>query len=376
MKASLKLREDQKATLSQPQNPINPIENPKPQYQNPLLRAKIPISVLGFPFLSIITAGDSSDLSFGIRTNSINGPSLKFSYSPNITTTTKTTSPISSSSPFSISLKSGVGLFGSPENSPLIMSAHFNLFGNPNPSFFLQIKPQFGDFSLKKTAVSAPLTNPNPKTPTFTKENGEKNNHFGDDVGVMLERPLVWKELTELRNGGDGVFSGVEVRAKTLLPITKRAVVKFRWGVNFPPDFGQKQKMPFLTVDKIAVERVEDKGEVNSQKKKDGGEGDLEVLKGLCFWMRNEVEGLKRENRMLKESVEELNLGGSVLKNRRGTESVSKKVASSSSPSTPGFEQWRNKKNGVEEKNSNGSESSKDDVGEELKRAIMAAKGV
>ncbi|KAI3875814.1 hypothetical protein MKX03_023737 [Papaver bracteatum] len=368
MKASLKLREDQKQpTLTQPQNQTE--NNPKSQYQNPLLRAKIPISVLGFPFLSIITAGDSSDLSFGIRTNSINGPSLKFSYSPNISSTTQT--------PFSISLKSGVGFFGSPQNSPLIMSAQFNLFGNPNPSFFLQIKPQFGDFSLKKTAVSAPLTNPNPKTPSFTKENGEKN-HFTDDIGVMLERPLVWKELTEFRNGGDGVFSGVEVRAKTLLPITKKAVVKFRWGVNFPPDCGQKQKMPFLTVDKIAVERVEEKGEVNSQKKKnkDGSEGDLEVLKGLCFWMRNEVEGLKRENRMLKESVEELNLGGSISKNHRGSESASKKVVSSSSPSTPGFEQWRNKKNGGEEKNSSGSDSSTDDVGEELKRAIMAAKGV
>ncbi|KAI3922508.1 hypothetical protein MKX01_006197 [Papaver californicum] len=365
MKASLKLREDQKqSTLNQPPNQN---ENPKSQSQNPLLRAKIPISVLGFSFLSIITAGDSSDLSFGIRTNSINGPSLKFSYSPNISSTTQT--------PFSISLKSGVGFFGSPQNSPLIMSAQFNLFGNPNPSFFLQIKPQFGDFSLKKTAVSAPLTNPNPKTPTFTKENGEKN-YFTDDIGVMLERPLVWKELTEFRSGGDGVFSGVEVRAKTLLPITKRAVVKFRWGVNFPPDFGQKQKMPFLTVEKIAVERVEEE-EVNSQKKKnkDGSEGDLEVLKGLCFWMRN-VEGLKRENRILKESVEELNLGGSTLKNRRGSDSVSKKVVSSSSPSTPGFEQWRNKNNGGEEKNSNGSGSSKDDVGEELKRAIMAAKGV
>ncbi|XP_026397004.1 uncharacterized protein LOC113291720 [Papaver somniferum] len=367
MKASLKLREDQKQpTLNQPQNQTE--NNPKSQYQNPLLRAKIPISVLGFPFLSILTAGDSSDLSFGIRTNSINGPSLKFSYSPNISSTTQT--------PFSISLKSGVGFFGSPQNSPLIMSAQFNLFGNPNPSFFLQIKPQFGDFSLKKTAVSAPLTNPNPKTPSFTKENGEKN-HFTDDIGVMLERPLVWKELTEFRNGGDGVFSGVEVRAKTLLPITKKAVVKCRWGVNFPPDFGQKQRMPFLTVDKIAVERVEEKVEVNSQKKKnkDGSEGDLEVLKGLCLWMQNEVEGLKRENRILKESVDELNLGGSTLKSRRGSGSASKNVVSSSSPSTPGFEQWRNKKNGGEEKNSSGSESSKDEVGEELKRAIMAAKG-
>ncbi|OVA04205.1 hypothetical protein BVC80_1409g6 [Macleaya cordata] len=262
------------------------------------------------------------------------------------------------------------------------MSAQFNLFGNPNPTFFLQIKPQFGDFSLKKTAVSAALPNPNPN-PNFPKENG--GTHFNDDIGVMLERPLAWRELTEFRNSGDGFLSGVAVTAKTVLPLTNRAVVKFRWGVNFPPDFGQKQKVPFLTVDKIAVERVEEKVEVNSQKKDHNGiggnVGDLEVLKGMCFWMRNEVEVLKRENRTLKESLEELNLGTPMAKNGRViSENVTKKsVLPSTTGSSAEFDPWRNKKNGGEEngrretKKFNGSESSNTDVGEELKRAIMAA---
>ncbi|KAF8412522.1 hypothetical protein HHK36_000490 [Tetracentron sinense] len=328
-----------------------------------MLRAKIPISVFGLPFISGITAGDPTELSFNLRTNSQTGPSLKFSYNPNPNST--------NTNPFSISLKSGVGIFGSPNNSPLIMTAHFNLFGNRNPSFSLQIKPQFGDFSLKKTAVSASLPNPNPNpNPVLPKENGGV--HLN---GFLPERPLVWRDLTsEFHGPGDGFFSGVAVTAKTVLPVTKRAVVKFRWGVNFPTDFGGNGKLPFLTVDKIGIERVEEEIEVKP-KSSESSVGDPEVLKGMCLWMRREVEVLQRENRAMKESLEEVRLGVPLRNHSGETDNFGKKSLPSVEKSTE-FERWRSKKNGGEDngrRETKKSESPASDVEEELKRAIKAA---
>ncbi|XAR70601.1 hypothetical protein NMG60_11027508 [Bertholletia excelsa] len=53
-----------------------------------LLRAKVPVTVFGLPFLSSIAAGDPSDLSFSLRTNFPSGPSLKLSYTPPSSTAT------------------------------------------------------------------------------------------------------------------------------------------------------------------------------------------------------------------------------------------------------------------------------------------------
>ncbi|XP_010270021.1 PREDICTED: uncharacterized protein LOC104606490 [Nelumbo nucifera] len=262
------------------------------------------------------------------------------------------------------------------------MSAHFNLFGNPNPIFSLQIKPQFGDFSLKKTAVSASLPNPNPNpNPDQPKENGGV--HFD---GFAPERPpLVWRDLTEFQ-GADGFLSGVAVTAKTLLPVTKRAVIKFRWGVNFPTDFGGKKRLPFLTVDKIGIERVEEEVEMKPKSNTSHGkEGGLEMLKGMCLWMGREVEALQRENRAMKESLEEMMRTGVQLRNHNRRESNGaglKKSSPLSNENSTEFERWRNKKNGGGEENgwremkkSNGGSEiqATTDVGEELKRAIKAA---
>ncbi|XP_058106275.1 uncharacterized protein LOC131249479 [Magnolia sinica] len=338
MKASIKLREE---------------------HQNPLLRAKVPISVLGLPFISAVSAGDPTDLSFHLRTSSPNGPSLKLSYMPN-----------DLHSPFSLTVRSGIGLWGSPDDSPLIMSAHFTLLGRAIPSFSLQIKPQFGDFSLKKTASSPYLPNPNPNP---GKENGEAHLQNGGD-------PPVLREWTEFQAGGVGFLSGMAVTAKTLLPVMRRAVVKFRWGVNFEGDAGRK-KLPFLTMDKIGIERIEEPKTGSSDRgaglfPSDSTGKELEVLKGLCFWMGKEVESLQRENRSMKESIEELRSGATARTTR--VEVPSKKpleVANGSSE----FDGWRKKKNGGGEDRrpeampSTFSGAAANDVGEELKRAIKAA---
>ncbi|XP_042489886.1 uncharacterized protein LOC122069868 [Macadamia integrifolia] len=341
MKASVKIRDEQ-------------------HHQNPLLRAKIPISVFGLPFTSAVNAGDPSDLSFSLRTSSTSGPSLRLFYNPNTTTT----------NPFSLTLKSGVGLFGSPINSPLIMSAHFNLIGNPNPTFSLQIKPQFGDFSLKKTTLSA-----------SSSTSVNTNDHSKENAGTHING-LVWRDLSEFHGRPGGILSGVAVMAKTVLPVTKRAVVRFRWGVNFPSDFGGK-KWPFLTFDKVGIERVEQEQEVKSKSSVSNDLGDMEMLKGMCLWMGKEVEVLQKENREMRDIFEEIRRSGISLRNyHRESDHLGKKNhLTSPVGSSNEFERWRNKRNGNGEENgrremkkSSGSENPvANDVGEELKRAIKAA---
>ncbi|KAF6149030.1 hypothetical protein GIB67_030497 [Kingdonia uniflora] len=312
--------------------------------QTPVVKAKIPLTILGFPFNSSITAGNLNDLSFNLSTNSINGPSLKLTYTLSI-------------NPFSISLKFGVGFFGSPNNSPLIISAHFNPFQNPNPTFSLQIKPQFGDFSLKKTAISASIP---PKNPNQGKENCGYGSDFYDNV-VKGRWPVV--DLAEVAERQEEFSSGTALTAKTVLPVTRGAMLKFRWGVNFPKGFMKTTKILFLTVD----EGVRNPNGVCEKL------GDLEVLKGMCFWMRNEVEVLQMENRAIKESLEEVRLGRGLNRGENDkNDNVDGKACS-------GFERWKNKNDGDdsgrrrEVKKASSPESPAGELGEELKRAIKAA---
>lgn len=121
MKASLKFREEQK----------------------PLFRAKVPLSILGLPFRSGIVAGESRELSLNLSTFFESGPSINIGYRPN-----------DAWNPFSLIVKTGTGPFGSPVSSSMLMSAEFNLLGRGNPAFMLHFKPQFGDFSIKKSQSS------------------------------------------------------------------------------------------------------------------------------------------------------------------------------------------------------------------------------
>ncbi|XP_058222961.1 uncharacterized protein LOC131332680 [Rhododendron vialii] len=335
-----------------------------------LLRAKLPITVFGLPFLSGVSTSDPSDLSLSLRTNFPSGPSLKLSYTPTTATATAT-------SPLSLTLKSGVSLFGSPTNSPLVVSAHFIISPqNPNPStptFSLQIKPQFGDFSLRKTTHSSPPRNPSPSS----KPDAEVTS-----MGfVPLERPSAWKDLSldDLSPGKDSLLSGIAVAARTRLPVTSRVAVSCRWGVNFPADV--TKKMPFLTVSKIGIERVDEVKEVKEVEVRNGNgnEGDFEILKGLCLSVGRELEVLQRENREMKQSLEEMRFGK--LRGQQGWsyegygDGVAKKVPVGSG-SSGGFEQWKNKKGGGEEhgqkeSKKNGNRAS--DVESELQRAIKAA---
>ncbi|KAK9201272.1 hypothetical protein WN944_016473 [Citrus x changshan-huyou] len=195
------------------------------------------------------------------------------------------------------------------KDSPLIFSAHFSLsYTNPTnftPTFLLHFKPQFGNFSLHKTTSSS---NPNPAnsgphlqsgSPSNTEfanrsisdessgwqdlklepRSGNGNSSFfngvdsirSDGIGFVRDRTSLLKD--------DDKKGGIAVKARTVLPVTKRVMMNLRWGVNLPAD--SEVKMPCLTMNKIGIERVEKVAEVKREKNFESDVGDLELLKGM-----------------------------------------------------------------------------------------------
>ncbi|XP_004497951.1 uncharacterized protein [Cicer arietinum] len=279
MKASLKFRDEQK---------------------KPLLRAKVPLSILGTPFQSGIVAGDSKELTLNLSTFFESGPSLKLSYKPN-----------DSQNPFSLIVKTGTGPYGSPLSSSMLMSCEFNLLnkatsaaGGPHPLFMLHFKPRFGDFSFKKTQSSV-----------FDVKKGFQNGAvlgFGsgsdDDAGVeVVESPVIGAfscgKVPILGNGSDArgaignLFSGMEVAARTTVPIKGRAAVNFRWGVRVPAGIkGESafQKVPFLVMDKIGVEHLPECGDLKKGKVVAGlGVPASGEVAETCFAVKRQMEVLQ-----------------------------------------------------------------------------------
>ncbi|GLU05444.1 hypothetical protein SLE2022_225450 [Rubroshorea leprosula] len=374
--------------------------------RSPVLRAKIPVSIFSQPFVSGLTtattisgnAESSQNPSFSLATNFPSGPSLKLSYAPSSMASAR----------FSLSLKSGLGLFGSPRNSPLIFCAQFSLpASNPssiNPFFSLHFKPQIGNFSVHKATSSNPSLEPDtgPQTlvqsgsrpssefapdgsslwqevklePTSVDENGfvdatssyADGLHSNSGIGFVPQRSLVKKDSKKV-----GLWGGISVTARTLLPVTKRLVVNFQWSLNLATEIGQK--MPYLTVNKIGIERMEEVKEVRD-KGAESNAGEVDLLKGMCFWMGRDLETLGRENKELKQCLEEMRQGITARTSNRESESFGVKVPSPLVEKPTDFEQWRSKKNGGEE--SGGKElkngaNKMNDVESELQKAIKAA---
>ncbi|XP_047339460.1 uncharacterized protein LOC124942932 [Impatiens glandulifera] len=286
MKLSLKLQDQNNPKL----------QNPTPVF----LRAKVPISIFGLPFLSSIAATDNSDVSLSLSTNFSSGPSLKLSYTPTTPSGIAAATTTSSPPPLNVTLKSGVGIFGSPRDSPLILSAQFSVNPsnpNPNPTFFLQIKPQFGNFSLRKTSHS---TSDPPKK--------KVDNSFGF---VPLERPSPWNELAMEYPYKECLLSGIAVTARTELPVTKRLSMSFRWGVNFPDDV--KKQLPFLTVKKVCLQRIDidQTKEIKMKPNEEKTSDDIPLLKELFLSTKRELEILQSYNREMMWVLEEMKTGSS-----------------------------------------------------------------
>ncbi|KAG7570134.1 hypothetical protein ISN45_Aa04g027690 [Arabidopsis thaliana x Arabidopsis arenosa] len=284
MKASMKFREEQK----------------------PILKAKIPLSILGLPLQSGIVAGESKELSLNLSTSFESGPSLKIAYRPNDTW-----------NPFSLIVKTGTGSFGSPISSSMIMSAEFNFVGKGNPSFMLHFKPRFGDFSIKKSHSSSSA---------FKSMNGSVSEEDSSievvDVPVVNGYAGAFKRVTVLPSAcaGDiaGLISGVDCSARTCLPLRGRAVVNFRWGIRVPTeikhDFNPTavislRRIPFLVMNKIGIvhvdgSNVEQTKSVNKPRQVSGSNS-ADVAEA-CLAVRRQMEELRTENSQLKRSVEDL----------------------------------------------------------------------
>nr|GLL44615.1 uncharacterized protein LOC109185392 [Ipomoea trifida] len=213
-----------------------------------LFRAKIPISIFNRPFLcgfstTSLQPSDDDDFSVFLATNFSSGSTLKLAYTYNGSAT----------SPLTLTLKSGLGLKGSPINSPFIISANYSIYPhNPHytPTLSFILKPQLGPFSLKAPSCS------NPK--------------------------------------------GISVRARTEVPVSKKFLINCRWGVNFPEDLGTQ--MPHLSLNKIEIEMVD----VVKEKKE---KRELDTVQRENREMKLKLEEFKTGNSQLK--LEELKTGSS-----------------------------------------------------------------
>lgn len=287
MKASLKFRDEQK----------------------PLFRAKVPVSLLGFPFQSGIAAGESKELSLSLATLFDSGPSLRVGYRPN-----------DSLNPFSLELRTGIGSYGTPNSASMTMSAEFNPLQPCNPKFFIRFKPRLGDFSIKKTHSSGL----NPKAAAGLDDGSVEffesppSPANGGYATLFRGKPPV---------GGANLMgsfiSGMEVSARTVLPMRGGAVVKCRWGVRFPAELRDAltvdavknraagisiRQLPTLVMDKIAIEH----GKVDG-----GSEERAEAVPAISitgsvdqvesyFGAKCRMDDLQSENRLLKKAVEDL----------------------------------------------------------------------
>ncbi|CAJ1967451.1 unnamed protein product [Sphenostylis stenocarpa] len=332
MKASLKFREEQ---------------------QKPLFRAKVPLSVLGMPFQSGIVAGDPKELTLNLSTFFESGPSLKVAYRPN-----------DSKNPFSLIVKTGTGPFGSPLKSSMLMSCEFNLPGRTgSPLFMLHFKPRFGDFTFKKTQTSIFDGKGFCNAPNDVVENESVEVDTPSFVGAKI--PVL---ATNSRAAGAvaGMFSGVEVSARTTLPVRGRAAVKFRWGVRVPSEFkgdGAFQRIPFLVMDKIGVEHMMECGEARKGRASAGGGPEAAAptsadVAEACFAVKRQMEVLQTENGLLRNAVEDL---------RREIVGVRSGGSEFSKWKTP----KRNEKKTTSDYGSFSGKSTEAEASEELKKALM-----
>lgn len=194
----------------------------------------------------------------------------------------------------------------------------------------------------------------------------------------------MFKDFFAEDSGKDPIFKGILMMARTELPVEKRFSAYVRWGVRFPGNFsnGTMLGMPYLSVNKIGIEKVDEVKEDKIEKKQGSNAGDAEILRGMCSWMKRELDGLQIENRNMKLQLEELKLGHMRRSSHYsgagggGAEGVGSKAVSPAFEGSGGFEQWRNKKNGDEgikkkEVKKNGTSAA--EVESELQKAIKAA---
>jgi hypothetical protein len=174
-----------------------------------------------------------------------------------------------------------------------------------------------------------------------------------------------------------GVFSGLEVAARTKLPVRSRAVVNFRWGVRVPAEIksgsGEStaginfRKIPFLVMNKVGIEHVDD-GDGRSKKEGTTGKVGMELgnsdVAEACLGVKRQLEILQSENGHLKKAVEGLREeigGGKLLIGELNSGKLERNGIKSGSSGYK-IERRNNEKKSIE-----------GDVNEELKKALKGA---
>ncbi|OEL16958.1 hypothetical protein BAE44_0022019 [Dichanthelium oligosanthes] len=301
MKASIKFRDDDR----------------------PLLRAKVPVGVLGLPFLSGVAAGgDTKDLRFDLSTAFASGPALRLSYRPN--------DPLQ---PFALSVRTGLGPLGSPARAPFALAAEFNLLSSNVPAFSLLFKPRIGDFGLASSVRSPPAPPPAPaQAPLAIKmadltTNGDDHDRDRDahvNGFSFAGNGFAANVAAAAGRGGGGVgalLSGMRLTTRSVLPLWSKASLRFQWGLRVPPElkaaladdgYGRKagslaiSKLPLLVMNKITIEhtpKAPSQSETDKKRKKDAPPT-CEV--GEFSLMKRQLETLSAESTMLRRAMEDL----------------------------------------------------------------------
>ncbi|VAI73977.1 uncharacterized protein LOC119330504 [Triticum dicoccoides] len=363
MKASIKFRDDDR----------------------PLMRAKVPIGVLGLPFQSGLSAGgDPRELRFDLSTAFASGPALRLSYRPN-----------DPGLPFAISIRAGAGALGSPVRAPFFLAAEFNLLSanSGSPGFFLLLKPRLGDFSLSHTLRSS--TSPPPRTVGVVSdgEGRDREDELSYKAFSLSGSGFAADVAAAGRSGGVGaLLSGMRLTTRSVLPLWGRASMRFNWGIRAPPGlqaaFADDRKdarvpvckMPLLVINKISIEQAP-----HADKKKDS-KADVDVSlpaidatdaldraghaadgEGFSL-MRRQLEAMNAESGMLRRAVDE-------LRTEIGRGRAASVAAVGRPPPQPhhGFSVKPDRRGGGKEPAAeNSAMPAPDEVGEELKRALEA----
>ncbi|WOK98114.1 hypothetical protein Cni_G06824 [Canna indica] len=353
MKASLQLRDD----------------------RSPLVRAKLPLTALGLPFLSAFSAGDPSDLRVDLSTASHAGPVVRLSYRPN-----------DLRSPFSLALKMGIGDLGSPFAAPMTMCVEFSpLARGGGPFFSIVFKPRLGDFSLKKSIRSGS----GPPTPLGNHGSIATENGFHDGKKANGIVPTV-----ALDGGAQRLLSGAELRASSILPLRRGTALRFRWGVRLPLELGTPfndypksgdrmsfRRLPQLVMSKISIEHMIEDDKVRKQKNDATSREAGEVAEWSSAKLQ--LEALRAENVIMRRDVRELcdevfskskvapSSSAADVRDWRNMER-GRKIESKQPPAPPAAAERKDRRFDVKPP-ATSVKTQGEDVNEELKKALMAA---
>ncbi|KAG0463608.1 hypothetical protein HPP92_019677 [Vanilla planifolia] len=353
MKASLKFREDQR----------------------PLARAKIPISVLGLPFLAGAVAGEQSDLRIELTTAFECGPAFRVSYRPH--------DPFNT---FALSVKTGIGAFGSPLSGPMSMTSEFNLLaprgGAGSPSFSVVFKPRLGDFCFKKSASSSP---PRKIVAVADSDSDEKKFSPVDLNGIHPcgnpnRCPI---DFTTTQGGLGGFLSSVEVNAKSILPLRRSTALRFRWGLRVPPELHSSSvdkisiaKLPMLVMSKIAIEYVPAAAKTKLLQDVNPSAASSGQMAEESKSLKLELAALQTESRALWKAVDDLRqkVGGRTSV-AAPVEKISPAVLDKGNGVGDAAKSGPRATETTKRERRNELKSAQEDVNEELKRALMNATG-